>query len=90
LDDTIVRSPFRKLHSAENKGGSRDLIGYSPKCAAFLFRRPGIVRIVQMLFSFTNRRLRSAILDFEFFVVDWIADFFDRGKGTSTMRFNNL
>jgi hypothetical protein len=90
LDDTIVRSTFRKLHGAENKGGSRDLVGYSPKCGAFLFRRPGIVRIVQMLFSFTNRRLRSAIIDFELFVVDWIANFFDRGKRTSTIGFSNL
>lgn len=90
LDDTIVRSAFGKLHGAENKGGGWDLVGYSPKCGTFLFRRPGILRIVQVLFFFANRRLRAAIIDLEFLVMDWIADFFNGGKGTSAMGFSNL
>jgi hypothetical protein len=90
LNNTIVRSTFRKLHGAENKGGSRNLVGYSPECGTFLLRRPGIIRIVQLPFSFSNRRLGTDTIDLEFFVVDWVPDFFNRGKGASTMGFSNL
>jgi len=41
-------------------------------------------------FSFSNRRLGTDTIDLEFFVVDWVPDFFNRGKGASTMGFSNL